>query len=81
MSEELQTQNKLVGFKQSIKAVESGKAAKVFLAKDADPQMQKSVEQSCGKANVPVEFVQSMAELGKSCGINIGAAVATILRD
>ena len=79
MSEELQTQNKVVGFKQSIKAVEGGKAVKAFLAQNADSQMVSSMEQLCKNKNIPVEYVPTMSELGKACGINIGAAAAVIL--
>lgn len=80
MLEELQTRNRLVGFKQSVKAVESGKAVKVFLAQNADPQMKSSMEKLCEGNNIPVEYVPLMSELGKACGIKIGAATAVVLK-
>ena len=36
---------------------------------------------TCQSAAVPVESVPTMAELGKACGIEVGAAVAALLRD
>lgn len=81
MLTELQTDNKLVGLKQSLRAVEAGKAKKLFLAADADAKVSVPVKKACGKRNVEIEEVPAMAELGKACGINIGAAVAVILCD
>ena len=81
MLEELQTRNRHVGFKQSLKAVESGKAVKVFLAQNVDPQMKQIMERMCSEKQVPIESAPSMNELGRACGINIGAAAAVITSD
>ena len=79
MLTELQTQNKLVGLKQSIRAVESGKVKKVFLAADSESKIQTPVRKACANKNIEIEEVPTMKELGNACGINIGAAVAVIL--
>ena len=81
MLTELQTQSKLIGFKQSAKAVESGKVKKVFLAKDADEKLIAPLKKACEKKEIEFEYAETMLELGRACGINIGAAVAVILRD
>ena len=81
MLTELQTQNKLVGLKQSIRAVESGKVKKVFLAMDSEAKIQTPVRKACADKNIEIEEVPTMKDLGNACGINIGAAVAVILRD
>ena len=81
MLTELQTDNKLVGLKQSIRAIEGGNAKKVFLASDADAKIRTQVSNACSKKNIEILSVPTMAELGKACGINIGAAVAVILCD
>ena len=79
MLTELQTDNKLVGLKQSLRAIEGGKVKKVFLAEDAEPKVKTPVMNGCRNKNIEIEMVSSMAELGKACDINIGAAVAVIL--
>ena len=79
MLTELQTDNKLVGLKQSLRAVEGGKAKKVFLAEDAEPKVKTPVINAARNRNIEIEMVSEMSELGKACGINIGAAVAVIL--
>ncbi len=76
---ELQTEHKVVGAKQSRKAVQRGIASCVFLADDADPQITDSIRVLCAQAGVPVYAVPRMKQLGESCGIHLGCAVAAVL--
>ena len=69
----------VVGAKQVRKAVENGTAKKVFLAADADPRITEALAQLCAEKGVETESVPAMKELGKTCGISVGAAVAAIL--
>ena len=71
---------KVVGVKQTKRAVESGSAGRVFLAADADPRVIEPIAALCADRNVPVEQCPSMKELGKACGIAVGAAVAAALK-
>ena len=41
--------------------------------------MVEHIEQIAKEKDVEVIYVDSMEELGKACGINVGAAVAAIL--
>ena len=77
MLEELSTAQKVVGVKQSLRALREGSARKVFLACDADPAVTGRVEDAC--ASVPVERNFTMAQLGSAAGIAVGAAVVTLL--
>lgn len=81
MLTDLNTTHKVVGVKQLKKALRDGSAAKVFVAQDADPKLTDPICDSCSSSGVPVEPVTTMAELGKACGIEVGAAVAALLRD
>ena len=78
MSEELSTASKVAGVKQSRRALQEGRAAKVFLACDADPALLGRIEPLC--IGVPVEREMTMAQLGAAAGIAVGAAVVTILK-
>ena len=80
MISRLTTEAKVVGIKQSRKAVQEGKARCVFLASDADPGVTGSLEELCTRQNVPVERVPAMQDLGAACGISVGAAVAVLLK-
>ena len=70
---------KVVGVKQTRRAIDDGRAARVFLALDADPALTAHVEALCAAKGVPVEKVAQMKELGSACGIAVGSAVAALL--
>lgn len=78
MISELQTPNKTVGFKQSVKKILSGEGRKAFAAKDASPSVTDEIVKICEKSGVPLEWVGTMDELGRACGIEVGAAVAVV---
>lgn len=80
MLTELTNQAKVVGAKQVRRAVEAGTARKVFLAGDADPRVIEPIAALCGEKGVEVESVPSMRELGRACGIAVGAAVTALLQ-
>lgn len=78
--EELTVKSKVVGVKQSRRAIAQSQAAKVFLACDADPALLESLAKSCKENNIPVEGDYTMAQLGAACRIGVGAAVAVLLK-
>ena len=69
----------IVGTKQLKKAVEAGRARCVFLAENADPAVTAPVEELCVQRNIQITWVPSMAELGRACGIEVGAAAAAVV--
>ena len=79
MLTELKQGSKVVGVKQTKRAVNDGKAARVFLAEDADPRVTAPVEALCAEKQIPVERVPQMKELGSACGIAVPSAVAALL--
>ncbi|NDI36984.1 50S ribosomal protein L7ae-like protein [Chengkuizengella sediminis] len=83
MSYEKVTQaNRLsIGTKQTLKVVERGSATEVYVAKDADPKVTTKVIMLCKDMNVNIIYVDSMKQLGKACGIEVGAAVAAVIND
>jgi len=70
-----------IGTKQTMKVVELGRAAEVYVAKDADARITAKVIQLCRKAGVPITFVDTMKQLGRSCGIEVGAAMAVLTNE
>ncbi len=81
MLKEFRTSEKVIGAKQSSRAVRSGLARQVFLASDADPRLTAPLLELCRQSNVPVTVDRSMRQLGQAAGIQVGAAVVTLLRD
>ena len=76
MLTELSGKAKVVGAKQVKRALEAGRVLTVFLAGDADPRVTGPIAEACAEKGARVELVPSMKELGKTCGISVGAAVA-----
>ena len=79
MISELASQEKVIGVKQSRKAIRESRATRVYLACDADPAITDPVAESCEAAGVPVETDYTMAQLGQACRITVGAAVVAVL--
>lgn len=70
---------KVVGTKQTLKALEKGEALVVYVAKDAEEKVICPVEGLCEARSVELHYVGSMSELGEMCGIKVKAAVAAII--
>ena len=72
-----QATKRVVGNKQTAKAIQKGT---VYIADDADVRVVQPLLDACAEARVNVEKVATMQELGKACGIHVGAATAAILK-
>ena len=81
MITELASLEKVIGVKQSRKAVREDRAKRVYLACDADPAITESVAESCASAGIPVETEFTMAQLGQACRITVGASVVAVLSE
>ena len=79
MLSQLEHDPKVVGAKQTRRALKEGRAARIFLARDADPAVTEPIEALCRECRVDVEWTDSMRDLGHACGIAVGAAVAALL--
>ena len=81
ISNDFKSAKKVVGLKQATKALENGKAKALFLAEDADERVVKPLLELSEKKQVAVEKVATMQELGRMCGIQVGAAAVALLAD
>lgn len=70
-----------VGAKQTTKMLEQQKAIEVYMARDADPRMREKVVHLCERSGVPIKWVDTMQELGVTCAIDVGAAMAALIPD
>lgn len=80
MLKELQSGKSVSGAKQSRRAVRDGLARAVCLARDADPALTSPIREFCREKEVPVDSRYTMRELGQAAGIQVGAAVVTLLK-
>ncbi len=73
------SKHKKIGVKQTARAVANGVARKVFVAEDADKHVVSELLELCRKKDIEVVHVESMKTLGRTCGIDVRAAVAVLL--
>ena len=80
MLKDLHLGKKVVSIKQLRKAVQQGIVRKAFFACDADPMLTDPLRALCEETGTAFADVPTMAELGKACGISVGAAAAGLLK-
>ena len=81
MLTELSNAPRVVGAKQVRRALEAGLGLRVFLADDTDPRVSQPVADICEEKAIAVERGFTMEELGRACGISVGAAVAAMVTE
>lgn len=70
---------KVVGTKQTLRALENGTAKVLYVAKDAQKQVTlRSIELAESK-QVPIVYVDTMEELGKACNVEVKTATAALI--
>ncbi|MDO8685096.1 MAG: ribosomal L7Ae/L30e/S12e/Gadd45 family protein [Clostridiales bacterium] len=74
------TRNRTVGLKQTLRAVEKDEVKAIFIARDAEDRIINNVRSICDTKAIEVVYAESMVLLGKTCGIDIGTAVAGLLK-
>jgi len=70
---------KVVGSKQTYRAIEKGEAQVVYIAEDADAKVADPIIQLCREKGIKWYYAGQMSELGQNCGIRVGAASAAII--
>lgn len=76
----LQDAHVKIGTKQTMRIVELGRAEEVYVAEDADPRLKSKIIALCNQHAVRVTLVDTMQNLGKACGIEVGAAMAAVVK-
>ena len=71
----------VVGVKQLKKALARGTARHVFLAENADPGLTEPIAALCGQKGIGITRIPSMSQLGRCCGIEVGAAAAAVVSE
>ena len=67
-----------IGVRQCSEAVSDGKAERAYVARDADAHVREPFEALCKQMLVPVAYFDTKQQLGRACGIDVGAACAVV---
>lgn len=73
--------NKVVGIKQTTKAIKNGKGHVLYVAKDADDKVINPLIELANDNMVNIVFIETMSQLGKLSGIDVGTAATLILKE
>ena len=73
-----QASKTIIGTKQAVKAIKAGQVKELIVAQDAEERVTEPVIALAKENGIPVNLVESRKELGKACGIQVGAAVVAI---
>ncbi len=65
---------KYVGVKKVLKSAKNEKLKLVYIADDAEAHITKELMQICKDKNIEIKHVNTMAELGKIAGIEVGTS-------
>lgn len=74
-------EKRIVGAKQSLKAIKSGTAKIVYVADNAENKVIKPIIEASEHHGVELVHVETMQKLGVLCGIDVGAAAACVLKE
>ena len=70
----------LVGVKQSTKAMHENRVIKLYIAKDVEQHVIRSLIKLAREKEIEIVYINSMLELGRLCNIDVGAATAVIVK-
>ena len=70
---------KVIGIKQSTKAMKNGEGKILYVAKNANDKMVTPLVELEEKCGIEIKHVKNMKILGEMCGIDVKSAVALIL--
>jgi large subunit ribosomal protein L7A len=75
----LQQGSKVVGTKQTLRALEEKKVQILFVAEDAKNRLITLLVEIAEAQHVTIVYVKTMEELGKACDVEVKAATAALI--
>ncbi len=79
MDGDLKAERLFIGIKQSTEALLNNQVKKALIAQDAASPIRGPFEDLCKEKQVPVTYFDTKQQLGRACGIDVGATCAVVL--
>ena len=73
-----QADKTIIGTKQAVKAMKKGLVKEVYIALDVELRIIELARQTATETDVPITYVESKIDLGRACGLRLGASVVAI---
>lgn len=85
MSQIIQTikenKNKIIGLKQTLRAIQQDKVTVVYIANDIDEYIVRQITEICQQKDIPMIATNlNQKEFGRLCQIEVGAAVVSLIK-
>lgn len=78
----LETKNKVIGLKQTLRVIQQDKPCIVYLANDVDEHIIRKIKLASQGKNVKIVVTRvGRKELGRICRINVSAAVVSLVQE
>lgn len=71
---------RVVGTKQTLKALQDDEVQTLFIAKDANMNVLEDVLTIAKNNDINVDYVDSMEQLGRACNIKVKTATAALIK-
>jgi large subunit ribosomal protein L7A len=72
---------KVIGLKQTLRAIQQNKIGAVYLANDIEDHIVRKITESCRENAIPIYTAElGQKELGRLCQIEVGAAVVGLMK-
>lgn len=79
MTGDLKGKRFLVGIKQSTEALNQNRVAAAYVAKDAAACIREPFEALCREKQIEIHYYDTKQQLGRACGIDVGATCVVVL--
>lgn len=76
----LKTNSKVIGMKQTLKALENEEVKVLYVAKDAQGKVTIRAIELAKSQEVPVVYIDTMEELGSVCDVEVKTATAALIK-
>ena len=73
-----QAEKTIIGTKQAVKAMQKGLVKEVYIALDVEQKIIDLARLTAIDNNVTIYYVGSKVDLGRACGLHVGASVVAI---
>lgn len=71
--------SKVVGAKQTLRALEKGHVQVIYIAEDAQKQVTVRIVDLAQQKAVPIVYVPTMEELAQACNVEVKTATAALI--
>lgn len=75
----LNESSKVVGAKQTLRALEKDRVEVLYVAEDAQKQVTVRIIELAQRKSVPIVYVPTMQELAKACNVEVKTATAALI--